>query len=71
MRSNHTSLIVIGEKDAHYIPSKVEKIEKKTNINIEKVPNANHSLDIEPFHTNMSIATLQKVMTRIEDLLKP
>lgn len=70
MRSNHTSLIVIGEKDAHYIPSKIDTIEKKTNMLIEKVPHANHSLDIEPFHTQMSIAALQKVMTRIEVFLK-
>ncbi|WP_379967491.1 alpha/beta hydrolase [Ectobacillus sp. sgz5001026] len=70
MRSNHTSLIVIGEKDAHYILSKIDTIDKKTNMHIEKVPYANHSLDIEPFHTQMSIAALQKVMTRIEDFLK-
>ncbi|MBD1383544.1 alpha/beta hydrolase [Metabacillus arenae] len=31
---NHPSLIVIGEKDTHYIPSKIEAIENKTNIKI-------------------------------------
>ncbi|MBM7583947.1 hypothetical protein JOC86_000484 [Bacillus pakistanensis] len=66
----HSSLIVIGEKDAHYIPSKIEAIENKINIKMEKVPNANHSLDIEPFNTLMSITSIEKVMKRLDDFLK-
>ncbi|MBD1383596.1 hypothetical protein [Metabacillus arenae] len=60
----------MGEKDTHYIPSKIEAIENKTNIKIEKVPNANHSLDNEPFNTLMSISALEKVMKRLDDFLK-
>ncbi|WHY94456.1 alpha/beta hydrolase [Neobacillus cucumis] len=67
---NHSSLIVIGEKDTHYIPSKIESIAIKNNINITKVPNANHSLDIEPFNTSKSIIAMEKIMKRLNEFLK-
>ncbi|QIZ08617.1 alpha/beta hydrolase [Priestia megaterium] len=70
LMTKHSSLIVIGEKDAHYIPSKIESIENKTNIKIETIPNANHSLDMEPFNTSMSITALEKVMKKLGDFLK-
>lgn len=70
LSSNHSALIVIGDKDTHYIPSKIQVIENKTNIKIEKVPNANHSLDIEPFNTSSSIAALENVIKRLDEFLK-
>lgn len=70
LSSNHSTLIVIGEKDPHYISRKIQEIENKTNIKIEKVPNANHSLDIEPFNTSKSITVLENVMKRIDKFLK-
>ncbi|MFU2018883.1 alpha/beta family hydrolase [Peribacillus butanolivorans] len=70
LSSNHSTLIVIGEKDPHYISRKIQEIENKTNIKIEKVSNANHSLDIEPFNTSKSISVLENVMKRIDKFLK-
>ena len=67
--TNHSSLIVISEKDTHYIPSKIESIEIKTNIKIEKIPNANLSLDTESLNTSMSITAVEKVMKRLDDFL--
>jgi hypothetical protein len=66
---NHSSFIVIGEKDSHYILSRIEAIENKPNIKIEIVPNANHSLDIEPFNTLNSITALEEVMKRLDEFL--
>ncbi|MED3997969.1 alpha/beta hydrolase [Peribacillus frigoritolerans] len=69
LNSNHSALIVIGEKDTHYIPSRNEEIQNKTNIKIQKVPYANHALDIEPFNTVMSITALEVVMKRLNQYL--
>ncbi|WP_141430434.1 alpha/beta hydrolase [Bacillus sp. 03113] len=70
LTSNDSILLVIGEKDHHYISSKIEAIENKANIIVEKVPNANHSLDIEPFNTFMSITAVEMVMKRLDEFLK-
>ncbi|AMM94530.1 alpha/beta hydrolase [Peribacillus simplex] len=70
LSSNHSAHIVIGEKDHHYIPGKIQMIENKTNISMDQVPNANHSLDIEPLHASRSITMLEDVMKRMEEFLK-
>jgi hypothetical protein len=70
LKCNHSALIVIGERDNHYITSKIETLGCNNYIKIEKVPNANHSLDIEPFNTTMSITVLEKVMERLKSFLK-
>ncbi len=70
LMTNYSSLIVIGEEDEHYIPIKIESINNKANIIIEKIPNANHSLDVEPFNTSMSITSVDKAMKRLDAFLK-
>ncbi|MDP4107499.1 MAG: alpha/beta hydrolase [Bacillota bacterium] len=70
LTSNHSAFITIGEKDPHYIMDKIQAIENKTNIKIHKVPNANHSLDMEPFDTLMSITALEEVMRSLGEFLK-
>jgi hypothetical protein len=70
LTSNHSAFITIGEKDPHYITDKIQAIENKTNIKIHKVSNANHSLDMEPFDTLMSITALEEVMRSLGEFLK-
>lgn len=70
LSSNHSAHIVIGEKDHHYIPDKIQAIENKPNISMSKIPHANHSLDIEPFDTSRTIIVLEGVMNRMEEFLK-
>ncbi|MGE1101987.1 alpha/beta hydrolase [Peribacillus simplex] len=70
LRSNHSAHIVIGEKDHHYIPDKIQAIENKTNISMDKITHANHSLDIEPLNTSRSITMLEGVMKGMEEFLK-
>jgi hypothetical protein len=67
---NHSAHIVIGEKDHHFIPDKIQAIENKPNISMNKIPHANHSLDIEPFDTSRTIIVLEGVMNRMEEFLK-
>ncbi|WP_174732127.1 alpha/beta hydrolase [Mesobacillus harenae] len=68
--SNHSAFIAIGENDPNYILDRIQAIEDKTNIIIQNVPNANHSLDMEPFDTIKSITGLGEVMSRLEEFLK-
>jgi hypothetical protein len=70
LKCTHLSLIVIGEKDKHFRPSKIEALDNKNNLQIEKIPDANHSLDIEIFNTIPSIMVLEKVMKRLNSFLK-
>ncbi|MGG0847138.1 alpha/beta hydrolase [Peribacillus simplex] len=70
LSSHHSVHIIIGEKDHHYIPGKIQMIETKTNISMDKVPYANHSLDSEPLNTSRSITMLEGVMKRMEEFLK-
>ncbi|WP_019375769.1 hypothetical protein [Virgibacillus halodenitrificans] len=69
MEMTHSSLIIIGTNDPHYIPSKVRDIENRNNIQIEKVLKANHSLDLEPFNTLGSIRCLERIMKQMDDFL--
>jgi hypothetical protein len=70
LKCTHLSLIVIGDKDKHFIPGKIKALEYKNNLQIEKIPNANHALDIETFKTIPSIMMLEKVMKRLNSFLK-
>lgn len=67
--SSHSAFIVIGEKDPHFISTKINGLLKKSNIKLEIVPNANHSLDIEPFNTELSIDVLNKVIRKLDEFL--
>lgn len=64
------ALMVIGEKDSHFIPEKISKLANNPNIQIETVPHANHSLDIEPFNTAKSIHVLQEIMGKIDNFIQ-
>ncbi|CAH0272334.1 hypothetical protein SRABI96_03729 [Peribacillus sp. Bi96] len=66
LRSDHSTHIVIGEKDPHYIPGKIQMIEMKKTISLDKVRDANHSLDIAPFNASSSIEVLASVMKGME-----
>ncbi|WP_053361000.1 hypothetical protein [Bacillus sp. FJAT-27251] len=70
LNSNHSAFITIGEKDPHYSPDKVQAFENKTNIKIQTVSNANHSLDLDPFDTLLSISALEEVMKSLGEFLK-
>lgn len=70
LTSNHSIFITIGEKDPHYISDKIQAIENKANIKLQKVSNANHSLDMEPFDTLLSITALEEIMRNLGEFLR-
>ncbi len=69
LTGDHQTLIIIGEKDVHYTQEAIENIQDKSNIEIEVLPNANHSLDANPTSTSMSIRILNQVTEKIEEFL--
>ncbi|WP_342559764.1 alpha/beta hydrolase [Psychrobacillus sp. FSL W7-1457] len=66
--SPHHGLLVIGDQDTHFNPSFLPKL-NSTNLNIEIIPNANHSLDMEATNTLDSVFALSKVMQRIQEIV--
>ncbi|MGE6375931.1 alpha/beta hydrolase [Peribacillus muralis] len=70
MSSNHATHLVIGEKDPHFVDEKIQRIKTKTNISMYHAPNANHSLDIDPFHASRSIKVLEGVMNGLTEFVK-
>ncbi|MFD2443863.1 alpha/beta hydrolase [Bacillus sp. CGMCC 1.16607] len=66
LSSHHNALVVIGDRDPHYIPEKIEALLEISNIKVVNVPDADHSLDIEPHHTLLSLKALEGVMRELE-----
>lgn len=62
LRSQHKGLLVIGDRDPHYNAENINRLTKVTNLKIEVVQDANHSLDIVEFDTSKSINAVSKIM---------
>ena len=69
MSSEHQGLLVIGDKDPHYNSNQIDKL-TNSNLLIEVIPNADHSLDIEDLDTTNSILTLAAVMDKLQEIIK-
>jgi hypothetical protein len=69
LSGNHSTFLVIGKSDPHYISNKIEALSNKKNIKMKEIDNANHSLDIEPFNTLTSIIVLNEVMNSLNKFL--
>lgn len=69
LSSTHKGLLVIGDKDIHYNQEQVERL-SKTNLQIEVIHGANHSLDIERNDTAASLLALSRIMEKLEKIVK-
>jgi hypothetical protein len=65
LHSQHKGLLVIGDKDQHYNSNQIDQL-SKSNLEIDVVQNANHSLDVGVFETTNSILALSKVMEKLQ-----
>ena len=65
--SRHHGLLVIGDQDRQYSPEALERF-GNSNLVLELVTGANHSLDID-FDVKPSLQVLRQIMQRIEDVL--
>ncbi|HDR7602118.1 TPA: alpha/beta hydrolase [Bacillus mycoides] len=68
VNSQHQGLLVIGDKDHHYNSTQINRL-NNSNLKIDVVQNANHSLDIEGFEATNSILALSKIMERLEETI--
>ncbi|MFX3622889.1 MAG: alpha/beta family hydrolase [Ectobacillus sp.] len=68
LHSKHQGLLVIGDQDPHYNSEQIEHL-KQSNLEIEVIPNANHSLDIEHFAAVQSIASLSRVIGKLQETI--
>lgn len=66
--SQHHGLFVIGDKDHHYNSNQIDRL-SNSNLKIEVVQNANHSLDIGEFEATNSILVLSKIMERLQETI--
>lgn len=63
LHSQHEGLLVIGDKDHQYNADQVKQL-YKTNLTIDVVKNANHSLNVGEFETENSIEAIVKVIEK-------
>ncbi|MDM5189164.1 alpha/beta hydrolase [Bacillus sp. DX4.1] len=66
--SQHQGLLVIGDKDHHYNSNQIDRL-SNSNLKIDVVQNANHSLDIGEFEVTNSIFILSKIMERLQETI--
>ncbi|WP_318581784.1 alpha/beta hydrolase [Bacillus paranthracis] len=69
LHSSHEGLLVIGDKDHHYNANQIDQL-YKTNLTIDVVKNANHSVNVGEFETENSILVLSRVIEKLEKLLE-
>ncbi|MGN1400649.1 MAG: alpha/beta family hydrolase [Bacillus sp. (in: firmicutes)] len=68
MESKHQGLLIIGDRDRHYNASLLEQM-ATSDIRVEVIRDANHSLDIETFETGRSLSMLADIMAMIEGVV--
>ncbi|MFF1992056.1 alpha/beta hydrolase [Bacillus mycoides] len=69
LHSHHEGLLVIGDKDHQYNAGQIEQLEQ-SNLKIEVVKNANHSVNIRGFETENSIEAIAKVIEQLKEVVR-
>ncbi|MGG0124703.1 alpha/beta hydrolase [Bacillus paranthracis] len=69
LHSSHEGLLVIGDKDHHYNANQIDQL-YKTNLTIDVVKNANHSVNVGEYETENSIEALAKIIEKLQEVVK-
>lgn len=71
LKSKHQGLLVIGDRDRFFDGDRIKQL-KQTNLHIEVIHDADHSLDVGvgTFDTSGSITALARVMEQIHSTIK-
>ncbi|EPC8417914.1 alpha/beta hydrolase [Bacillus wiedmannii] len=69
LHSNHKGLLVIGDKDHQYNADQMDQL-YKTNLQIEVVKNANHSVNVGEFETENSIEAIAKIIEKFREIIR-
>lgn len=69
MNSSNTMLLIIGNRDPHFIDEKIELLQKRRNIDLLEIANANHSLEMEPTNTLHSLEAMLSITEKIRNFI--
>ncbi|MBO1580471.1 alpha/beta family hydrolase [Bacillus sp. XF8] len=69
LNSHHQGLFVIGDKDHYYNANQIDQL-SKSNVTIDVIQNANHSLNVGEFETAHSISVVSRVMEKLQETVR-
>ncbi|WP_439744412.1 alpha/beta hydrolase [Bacillus pseudomycoides] len=69
LNSHHQGLLVIGDKDHYYNVNQIDQL-SKSNVTIDIIQNANHSLNVGEFETTNSILAVSRVMEKLQETVR-
>ena len=69
LHSSHEGLLVIGDKDHQYNADQVKQL-YKTNLTIDVIKNANHSVNVGEFETENSIEAIAKIIEKLKEIVR-
>ncbi|PEL47430.1 alpha/beta hydrolase [Bacillus toyonensis] len=69
LHSRHEGLLVIGDRDHQYNANQIEQLDH-SNLKIEIVNNANHSLNVGEYGTENSIEAIAKVIEKLKEVVR-
>ncbi|PHD28176.1 alpha/beta hydrolase [Bacillus wiedmannii] len=69
LHSRHEGFLVIGDKDHQYNADQIDQL-YKTNLQIEAVKNANHSVNVGGYETENSIEAIAKIIGKLKEVVR-
>ena len=69
LHSQHEGLLVIGDKDNQYNADQVKKL-YKTNLTIDVIKNANHSVNVGGYETGNSIEAIANIIEKLQEVVR-
>ncbi|PFA54571.1 alpha/beta hydrolase [Bacillus anthracis] len=69
LHSHHKGLLVIGDKDHQYNADQIDQLHK-TNLMIDVVKNANHSVNVGEYETENSIETIANIIEKLKEVIR-
>jgi len=68
LHSHHEGLLVIGDKDHQYNADQINQL-IKTNLTIDVVKNANHSVNVGEYETENSIEAIANIIEKLKEVI--
>ncbi|MCU5224246.1 alpha/beta family hydrolase [Bacillus tropicus] len=69
LHSSHEGLLVIGDKDHQYNADQVKQL-YKTNLTIDVIKNANHSVNLGEYETENSIEAIANIIEKLQEVVR-
>ena len=69
LHSHHEGVLVIGDKDHQYNADQIEQLHK-TNLTINVVKNANHSVNVGEYETENSIVAIANIIEKLKEVIR-